>query len=134
MWHLPGHTTGHIAYISKEEKVAFTGDVLFGMGCGRVFEGTYDQMFHSLQRLKSLDPQTKIYCAHEYTINNGGFAAQAIPENKTVHERLKKSYLLRQKGLFTVPLLLEDELKTNPFLLAKSLADFSRYRDARNKF
>lgn len=134
VWHLPGHTTGHIAYISKSHQFVFSGDVLFGMGCGRVFEGTYQQMFHSLQRLKSLDPRTSIYCTHEYTVNNGRFAVQTIPENRDIKKRLEHCELLRADGQFTVPLVLNEELRTNPFLLAKDVGEFSKYRDARNKF
>lgn len=67
VWNMPGHTSGHIVYVSTQHNIAFTGDVLFGMGCGRLFEGTYQEMFQSLQRLKTLPPNTKIYCAHEYT-------------------------------------------------------------------
>lgn len=132
VWHLPGHTSGHIAYISKSHHLAFTGDVLFGMGCGRVFEGTYEEMFATLSRLKKLDPGTRIFCTHEYTVNNGKFAVTQFPQNHEISAHLSQCVKQRESGEFTVPLLLETELRTNPFLLANNLEEFSRLRDARN--
>jgi hydroxyacylglutathione hydrolase len=134
IWHLPGHTTGHIAYISQDPAIAFTGDVLFGMGCGRVFEGTYEDMFKSLNRFKQLAPNTKIFCTHEYTVNNGRFALSNFPESEAIEAHLANVIALRERGEFTVPLLLENELNTNPFLLAHNFQEFSRLRDARNKW
>lgn len=132
--HLPGHTTGHIGYISRNSALAFTGDVLFGMGCGRVFEGTYAEMYESLGRLKALDPRTKIFCAHEYTANNGRFAQNQYPANDKIKTRLHSVKARRERGEFTVPLSLAEEQNTNPFLLAESLDEFSKLRDARNKW
>ena len=132
IWHLPGHTTGHIAYISKDSNVAFTGDVLFGMGCGRLFEGEPGQLFEAMQRLKTLSPDTKMYCTHEYTVTNGHFAKSIFPNNKKILDRLNASIAIREKGLFTVPLTLQTELETNPFLIAKDLdtcRDFRKQRD-----
>jgi hydroxyacylglutathione hydrolase len=134
VWQLPGHTTGHIAFISTNQHIAFTGDVLFGMGCGRVFEGTYEDMFRSLQRLKTLTPQTKVFCTHEYTVNNGRFCETILPNHDAIKERLKNCLTIREKGEFTVPLTLSEELNTNPFLFAENLQQFSHYRDARNRF
>lgn len=134
VWHLPGHTSGHIAYINQQHKITFSGDVLFGMGCGRVFEGTYPEMYTSLQRLKSLPPETKIYCTHEYTVTNGQFALHAMPGNDPIASQLDAARAARANGQFTVPLLLADELECNPFLLAKSIDEFSQLRDARNQW
>ncbi len=133
VWHLPGHTTGHIAYISSALGIAFTGDVIFGMGCGRVFEGTYQEMFQSLERLKCLAPSTKIYCAHEYTERNGRFAVSLFPDHELIRSRYNHTVELRRRGESTVPLLLGQELQTNPFLLAKNLSEFSFLRNERNK-
>lgn len=134
VWHLPGHTTGHIGFVSHAAKIAFTGDVLFGMGCGRLFEGSPTQMFQSLSRFKSLPKDTKIYCTHEYTVTNGHFAKTALPENIKILGRLNRALKLRQDGHFTVPLTLDEELETNPFLLAKDIDTFTDYREKRNVF
>jgi len=134
VWHLPGHTTGHIGFVSRDAKIAFTGDVLFGMGCGRLFEGTPDQMFQSLQKFKDLPPDTKVYCTHEYTVTNGHFAKTVIPENQKIEARLNRSLKIRSEGRFTVPLNLFEELDTNPFLLAENVETFTAYREKRNVF
>ena len=134
IWHLPGHTTGHIGFISRAAKLAFTGDVLFGMGCGRLFEGTPEQMFNSLSRFKTLSKDTKIFCTHEYTVTNGHFARSVLPENEKISRRLQASIEMRQAGKFTVPLLLSEELETNPFLLAPDVGTFTTYREQRNVF
>ena len=134
VWHLPGHTTGHIGYISRQLEIAFTGDVLFGMGCGRLFEGSPVEMFKSLSRFKSLSLATKIYCTHEYTVTNGHFALSVLPDNKKISERLQKSISLRKDGKFTVPLTLSEELETNPFLLAENVSVFTNFREQRNVF
>jgi hydroxyacylglutathione hydrolase len=134
IWHLPGHTTGHIGFISKDAKIAFTGDVLFGMGCGRLFEGTPAQMYQSLNRFKSLPMDTKIYCTHEYTLTNGYFARDVLPENQETSARVSAVQKMRKDGLVTVPLTLKDELQTNPFLLAENLQIFTKFREQRNQF
>ena len=84
--HIPGHTSGHICFHFFNEKLAFTGDTLFSLGCGRIFEGTYEEMFRSLNKIKSLPMETKIYCGHEYTLNNSKFCIKHDPKN----EKLKK--------------------------------------------
>jgi hydroxyacylglutathione hydrolase len=134
VWHLPGHTTGHIGFISRDAKLAFTGDVLFGMGCGRLFEGTPAQMYRSLARFKSLSPDTKVYCTHEYTVTNGYFAKAVMPSNQKISIRLDTAKQTRSDGSPTVPLTLGEELGTNPFLLAQNLEEFTRYREQRNAF
>ena len=88
VWEVPGHTLGHIALIFRDAAVAFVGDTLFAMGCGRLFEGTPAQMFNSLNRLATLPPETAVYCAHEYTLANARFAAHAEPANPAVTARL----------------------------------------------
>ena len=134
IWHLPGHTTGHIAFISQDSKIAFTGDVLFGMGCGRLFEGDPGQLFDAMQRLKTLSPETKIYCTHEYTVTNGHFAKSVLPDNQKILARLNESIATREKGQFTVPLTLKTELETNPFLLAKDVDTCREFRKQRDVF
>lgn len=134
VWHLPGHTTGHIAYISKDHNIAFTGDVLFGMGCGRLFEGTATEMYSSLNRIKSLNAQTLIYCTHEYTLTNGTFAKQVMPQNQNIELRIIETVKQRSENLFTVPLLLKKELNTNPFLLSQSIEEFTSLRKQRDVF
>lgn len=118
--YLPGHTLGHIAYFFESEKCLFSGDVIFAMGCGRLFEGTPAQMHHSLERLKALPQDTKIYCAHEYTLANGKFAISVDPTNSDLLTRMDEVEALREKNQPTVPTTLKQELKTNPFLRSDS--------------
>jgi hydroxyacylglutathione hydrolase len=130
----PGHTNGHIMYIDAPNHTAFVGDVLFGMGCGRVFEGTYDEMFRTLQCLKALPGETRIYCAHEYTLDNGRFATGIFPDDPLIRDRFSRVSALRAAGIPTVPLSLAEELATNPFLRARDINEFARIRGARNVF
>ena len=111
---IPGHTIGHIAYVG--ENLLFSGDTLFTGGCGRLFEGTAEQMFNSLSKLKRLPPETKLYCGHEYTLANLKFALTLEPNNQALIERLQAVEFRRKAQLSTVPSTLELELKTNPFL------------------
>jgi hydroxyacylglutathione hydrolase len=116
---VPGHTKGHIAYLFKtgfEHPVLFCGDTLFAGGCGRLLGGTADQLFESLELLKSLDPETRIYCAHEYTVSNLQFAMAVEPNNQALQQRLADAEAARDRGQPTVPSRLQDELETNPFL------------------
>ena len=115
---VPGHTLGHIAYDFAEQKIAFVGDALFALGCGRVFEGTMEMMWQSLSKLKALPPETTIYCAHEYTQSNARFAETIEPDNEALAAYIRKIDELRAKGIPTVPTNLERELATNPFLRA----------------
>ncbi len=131
---LPGHTLGHIAYHMPEHQRLFCGDVLFLMGCGRLFEGTPQQMFQSLARIKSLPPETMIHCAHEYTQTNGEFALVMNPDSNPLKLRMEKVRALREKGEFTVPGLLSEELETNPFLRAEGVEEFTKLREARNEW
>jgi len=112
----PGHTTGHICYIFDDDKAAFVGDTLFSMGCGRLFEGTPQQMWTSLQKLIGLPDDTRVYCAHEYTESNGRFAATMEPNNIELAARIREVAALRADGRPTVPSTIGVEKATNPFL------------------
>lgn len=131
---LPGHTLGHIAYYLSEPGWFFCGDTLFLMGCGRLFEGTAEQMFASLQRIKELPDETLIFCAHEYTQTNGRFALTVDSENKALTERMKRVNALRNQNLPTVPASLAEEKQTNPFLRCQHVEEFKRLRELRNDF
>ncbi len=118
---VPGHTRGHIAYWFRDAAALFCGDTLFALGCGRLFEGTPAQMWHSLSKLKVLPPETRIYCAHEYTQSNGRFALSVEPANSRLVARMQRVDELRAAGQPTVPSTLEEEMATNPFLRPDSL-------------
>lgn len=118
-----GHTRGHLAYVVSAESgcrppALFSGDLLFGLGCGRLFEGTADQMYAALAAVTRLDPATRVYCAHEYTALNLPFALKVDPDNAELIKRGERIRTLRLAGESTLPLLLAEELATNPFLRA----------------
>lgn len=117
---VPGHTTGHIAYHFPEEGVAFVGDTLFVLGCGRLFEGTAQMMWQSLGKLMALPDSTVLYCAHEYTQSNAKFAVTIEPGNAALIARSQEIDALRAAGKPTVPTTLAREKATNPFLRAES--------------
>jgi hydroxyacylglutathione hydrolase len=114
--HIPGHTSGHICFFFEKEKIAFTGDTLFSLGCGRIFEGDHEQMLSSLNKIKKLPIETKIYCGHEYTLKNAKFCMKYDEKNLDLINQFKKIKELRSKNLPTVPSILEQELKSNIFL------------------
>jgi hydroxyacylglutathione hydrolase len=114
--HIPGHTSGHICFFFEKEKIAFTGDTLFSLGCGRIFEGDHEQMLSSLNKIKKLPIETKIYCGHEYTLKNAEFCMKYDEKNLDLINQFKKIQELRSKNLPTVPSILEQELKSNIFL------------------
>jgi len=118
----PGHTLGHIVFYFPHSKLLFCGDTLFSLGCGRLFEGSAEQMWHSLQRLKELPKETLIYCAHEYTLANAKFALSLEPDNEALQIRFQQVKNLRLKNKSTIPSTLKQELETNPFLREDSLA------------
>ena len=118
----PGHTIGHIVYHFRNNNALFCGDTLFSMGCGRLFEGTAEQMWQSLQQLKKLPSQTKIYCTHEYTQANGKFALTLEPDNQQLLQRIQQVSQLRADNKATVPSTIEQELATNPFFREDSQA------------
>jgi hydroxyacylglutathione hydrolase len=115
-----GHTNGHIAYHLSEDDIAFVGDSVFALGCGRMFEGTPDQFWRSLERIKALPPETMLYCAHEYTQSNAKFALHADPDNAELQDYAAEIDRRRSRQEPTVPTKLERELATNPFLRADS--------------
>lgn len=117
-----GHTRGHIAYFSRNDgaPVVFCGDTLFAGGCGRIFEGTPEQMYASLTRLSAMPAETRVYCAHEYTQSNLKFALAVEPGNQPLQDRAKEVARLRADGVSTVPSTLAVELATNPFLRASA--------------
>ena len=115
---VPGHTRGHIAYWFKDSRALFCGDTLFLMGCGRLFEGTPEQMWRSLGKLRRLPGETRVYCGHEYTQANARFALTVDPQNAALVARARRVDALRAEGKSTVPGTMADELATNPFLRA----------------
>lgn len=117
---VPGHTPGHLAYWFSEEKALFCGDTLFSLGCGRLLGGTAEQLWASLDRLRHLPPDTRVYCAHEYTQKNGHFALTLEPSNLALIERMKQVDIARHQGKATVPSILSEEIATNPFLRPES--------------
>ena len=129
-----GHTLGHIALIFDGERVAFVGDTLFAMGCGRLFEGTAQQMYSSLRRLASLGPDVKLYPAHEYTLANAIFAAHAEPGNSAIAERRQRIERLREAGQMTLPTSVAEERETNPFVRATNADEFARLRQDKDSF
>ena len=118
----PGHTTGHIAFYCAKEKIIFTGDTLFSLGCGRIFEGTYKEMYDSLNKIKKLPKETLIYCGHEYTKNNSKFCSKYDSGNKNLIGKIEWINSKLEKGLPTIPTTLEEELNTNIFLRCDNLA------------
>ncbi|NIJ67448.1 hydroxyacylglutathione hydrolase [Sphingomonas leidyi] len=131
---VPAHTAGHIAYHFAGDAVVFVGDTLFAMGCGRLFEGTAEQMFANMRRLAQLPPETRVYCAHEYTQSNGRYALVAEPDNAAIRARMAEVNAARAAGEATVPTTIGQELATNPFLRASSAAQLAERRAAKDAF
>lgn len=115
---VPGHTSGHIAFWFEAAETLFSGDTLFSLGCGRLFEGTPAQMWESLQSLRSLTDSTRVYCGHEYTQSNGRFALTADPDNSALRQRMEEVAALRERNQPTIPTTIGLERRTNPFLRA----------------
>ena len=134
VWHVPGHTLGHIAYVLPEVGVAFVGDTLFAGGCGRLFEGTPEQMFASLKRLAALPDETVVYPAHEYTLSNYRFAAHAFAADAAIADRLEQVEQLRAADTMTLPTTVGAERATNPFLRARDAAEFASLRQGKDSF
>jgi hydroxyacylglutathione hydrolase len=130
----PGHTAGHIVFHMAEDAALFSGDTLFAMGCGRLFEGGPALMYANMQRLAVLPAETIVYCAHEYTQSNGRYAAAAEPDNVAVTERMKEVDAKRAAGEPTVPTTIALELATNPFLRANSAEQLAERRAAKDVF
>ena len=145
---IPGHTKGHIAFYFRKEKIVFTGDTLFSLGCGRVFEGTHEEMFNSLNKMKDLPPETKIYCGHEYTSSNLNFCLEHDPKNTHLKDKKIDIEKKLNSNQPTIPSTIADEIKTNIFLRCddpeikqglglKDSSDvevFSKLRDLKDSF
>lgn len=125
---VPAHTAGHVAYHFAGEGIIFVGDTMFAMGCGRLFEGTAEQMFGNMARFAALPDETMVYCAHEYTLSNGKYALRAEPDNAAVTARLAQVEAMRARGEATVPTTIALERATNPFMRAGSVAELARRR------
>jgi hydroxyacylglutathione hydrolase len=134
VFEVPAHTAGHIAYHLPSEEAVFVGDTMFAMGCGRLFEGTADQMHANLQRLAALPPETRVYCAHEYTLSNGRFALAAEPDNEAVASRMRSVEAARAAGEATVPTTIALERATNPFVRVGSAAELAERRAWKDSF
>ena len=134
VWDIPAHTAGHIAYYFEAERMIFVGDTMFAMGCGRLFEGTAEQMFSNMQRIAALPDDVRIYCGHEYTLANARFAAHVEPGNADVARRLETVAALRERGAVTLPTTVAEEKATNPFVRARDVAEFARLRTLKDNF
>lgn len=128
----PGHTLDMINFYFEESGVIFTGDTLFALGCGRIFEGDATMMWDSLSKLTTLPPETSVYCGHEYTQANAEFSVTIEPDNQALAERKKEIEVLRSQGKPTVPTTIGLELETNVFLRAGNAAEFARIRTAKD--
>jgi hydroxyacylglutathione hydrolase len=131
---VPAHTAGHIAYHLPDERIAFVGDTMFAMGCGRLFEGTAEQMHAGLQRLAALPPDTAIYCGHEYSLSNARFALSVEPGNEALRHRLAEVEAARAAAEATVPTTIALELATNPFVRVSSAEELAERRRAKDGF
>lgn len=132
--HTPGHTAGGICFYFKESHIIFTGDTLFSLGCGRLFEGTAADMFGSFEKLKALPDETLIYCGHEYTRGNAGFCLAMDPNNTDLKTRIDEIKSLRERSLPTIPVSIGTERKTNIFMHAETPEDFKSLREKKDQF
>ena len=132
--HIPGHTLGHICFYFYNNKLAFTGDTLFSLGCGRIFEGTYDQMYKSLVKLRNLPHDTKVFCGHEYTMQNSKFCMAHDKDNKNLKKKIKEIEKKLKKNLPSIPSTIKEELECNIFFRAENLKTFSKLRDLKDNF
>ena len=130
----PGHTKGHCAYYIPKLSSVFVGDTLFTLGCGRLFEGSAEQMFDSIAKLTALPNDTKVYCAHEYTLSNGTFALSVDPNNEDLQDYMREAKTLRDNNQPTIPTTIAREKQTNPFVRAKTVQEFGRLRKAKDSF
>ena len=134
IWDIPAHTAGHIALYFEDDGVIFVGDTMFAMGCGRLFEGTAEQMYANMQRMAALPDDVRIYCGHEYTLANARFAAHVDPDNADVLRRLERVSAQRAAGEITLPTTVADERATNPFVRARNVQEFAELRTAKDSF
>lgn len=130
----PGHTNGHVCYHLPQSKIVFAGDLIFAMGCGRAFEGTAEELYTSIEKIKALPPETEIYCGHEYTLSNAEFCLSIDPDNADLVARHKEVKQYRDNNLPTIPTTLEKEMQTNAFLRAKSVEEFADIRQKKDNF
>ena len=131
---VPGHTAGHIAFHFADDDAVFTGDTLFAMGCGRLFEGDAAQMLANMRRFAAMPPETLVYCGHEYTQANGRFALVAEPDNDAIRARMADVDTARAAGEATVPTTIALERATNPFLRAPDTETLAARRRAKDEF
>ncbi len=134
VWDIPAHTAGHVALYFEAAKAIFTGDTLFAMGCGRLFEGTAEQMFAAMARFAALPDDVRVYCGHEYTQANARFAAHVEPDNAAIAERLIRVMAMRADGAVTLPTTIGEERATNPFLRAATVDELARLRTMKDSF
>ena len=134
VFHIPGHTLGHVCFYFFKENALFSGDTLFSLGCGRVFEGTYEDMFKSLSLIKTFDKETLIYFGHEYTLNNAKFCIRYDPDNENLKKKIDSINKDIKAGIPTVPSVLKEELECNIFLKAENIETFSKLRDLKDNF
>jgi hydroxyacylglutathione hydrolase len=132
--HIPGHTLGHICFYFYNDKSVFTGDTLFSLGCGKIFEGTYSQMYESLRKIKKLPDDTKIFCGHEYTLNNSKFCLAHDKNNENLKNKIIEIQKKLQNNLPTIPSTIKEELEYNIFLRANNVETFSKLRDLKDNF
>jgi hydroxyacylglutathione hydrolase len=132
--HVPGHTLGHICFYFYKEESVFTGDTLFSLGCGKLFEGTHSQMFNSLMKLKTLPQNTKMFCGHEYTKQNSRFCIAHDKNNKKLKAKIDHIEQKLKDGLPTIPSTIKDELECNIFFKSNNLETFSKLRDLKDNF
>ena len=133
-YHTPGHTLGHVIFHFHKNNFLFTGDTLFSLGCGRIFEGSHNQMFSSLKIIKKFSKDTMIYFGHEYTKNNSNFCLINDPNNIQLKNKIKEINQLLNIGQPTTPTSLEDELQSNIFLKTEKLETFKKLRDLKDNF
>lgn len=131
---VPAHTAGHIAFHFADDRAVFVGDTLFAMGCGRLFEGSAEQMYGNMRWLSTLPDETQVYCAHEYTQSNGRYALVAEPDNAQLAARMIEVDAMRARGEATVPTTIGLERATNPFMRASSVAELAERRAAKDSF
>ncbi|HET9639333.1 MAG TPA: hydroxyacylglutathione hydrolase [Allosphingosinicella sp.] len=131
---IPAHTAGHVAFHLPAAATVFTGDTLFAMGCGKLFEGDAAMMYENMRRLAALPPETQVYCGHEYTLANGRFALTVEPDNEALVRRVEAVEAARERGEVTLPTTIALELATNPFMRASSAAELAERRRAKDNF
>ena len=134
IFHIPGHTLGHICFYFYNEESVFTGDTLFSLGCGKIFEGTYSQMYNSLMKIKALPEKTRIYCGHEYTKQNSKFCITHDQDNENLKIKIKDIDEKLKNNLPTIPSTIKEELECNIFLRSDAEETFSKLRDLKDNF